>query len=77
MTIPIGELTFSGSDYLNGWALPNFYFHYSTAYNILRSNGVNLGKIDFLGIVPGMQASATPGRLVWRLAWHAQLNGLL
>ena len=44
------ELTFGGSDYLNCWALPNLYFHVATAYNILRHNGVNLGKADFLGV---------------------------
>jgi len=53
--LPIGSLRFSGLDYLNGWALPNFYFHYSTAYNILRQNGVGIGKRDFLGTVPGMK----------------------
>lgn len=52
---PIGTIRFSGLDYLNGWALPNFYFHYVTAYNILRHNGVTIGKRDFLGAVPGMQ----------------------
>lgn len=55
MTTPVGKLKFNGADYLNGWALPNFYFHYSAAYNILRHNGVGLGKIDFLGMVPGME----------------------
>jgi hypothetical protein len=54
MKTPIGSLTFNGADYLNGWALPNFYFHYSAAYNLLRHNGVELGKLDFLGPVPGM-----------------------
>ncbi len=43
------ELTFSGQHYLLGFALPNFYFHVTTAYAILRSNGVPLGKRDFLG----------------------------
>jgi len=38
-----------GSDYLNEMALPNFYFHITTAYAILRHNGVNVGKIDFIG----------------------------
>jgi hypothetical protein len=55
MQLPIGTITFSGLDYLNGWALPNFYFHYSTAYNILRHNGVGIGKREFLGAVPGME----------------------
>lgn len=38
-----------GCDYLIGIGLPNFYFHASAAYNILRHNGVDVGKIDFLG----------------------------
>jgi hypothetical protein len=54
MQFPIGTVTFTGLDYLNGWALPNFFFHYSTAYNILRHNGIEIGKRDFLGAVPGM-----------------------
>lgn len=43
------NLTFTGADYLSGFATPNFYFHMSTAYAILRSNGVVIGKRDFLG----------------------------
>jgi uncharacterized protein len=39
---------FTGHTYLNGWVLPNFYFHCATAYNIFRANGVALGKADFL-----------------------------
>jgi hypothetical protein len=46
--IPNDELKFSGLDFLNTWALPNFYFHITTAYAILRHNGVELGKRDFL-----------------------------
>jgi len=38
-----------GRDYLTELALPNFYFHATTAYSILRHNGVELGKGDFLG----------------------------
>jgi hypothetical protein len=44
-----GELKFSGLDYLFGFAYPNFFFHVTTAYNILRHNGVELGKRDFVG----------------------------
>lgn len=55
MQFPIGTISFSGLDYLNGWALPNFYFHYSTAYNILRHNGVAIGKQNFLGAMPGIK----------------------
>ena len=39
----------SGKDYLVEFALPNFYFNITTAYNILRSTGLDLGKADFLG----------------------------
>lgn len=40
---------FSGINYLLQFALPNFYFHTTTAYDILRHNGVELGKADFIG----------------------------
>jgi hypothetical protein len=40
--------SFAGRDYLTGFALPNFFFHVTTAYAILRASGVNLGKPDFL-----------------------------
>ena len=46
---PRGELNFSGQDYLQFFVLPNAYFHVTTAYNILRHNGVEIGKQDFLG----------------------------
>jgi hypothetical protein len=44
-----GEVNFTGLSYLLGYALPNFYFHAVTAYDMLRHNGVELGKRDFLG----------------------------
>lgn len=43
------ELEFVGDHFLRNWALPNVYFHITTAYNILRHNGVPVGKMDFLG----------------------------
>ena len=43
------EVTFKGLQYLMGFAWPNFYFHATTAYAILRHNGVELGKRDFIG----------------------------
>ena len=43
------ELDFTGATYLLMWALPNIYFHVTTTYNILRHNGVALGKIDYVG----------------------------
>lgn len=47
---PTRSFQFSGEDYLLKWALPNFYFHLTTAYNLLRHNGVKIGKMDFLAI---------------------------
>jgi hypothetical protein len=41
-----------GGDYLNHFVLPNFYFHLTTAYAILRHCGVDIGKRDFLGAIP-------------------------
>lgn len=43
-----GSRTMKGEDYLKRWALPNFYFHVTTAYVALRHNGVELGKADYL-----------------------------
>jgi len=44
------EMKFSGLELLQNRSLPNFYFHYTTAYNILRHNGVEIGKRDFQGL---------------------------
>ncbi len=44
-----GELNFTGGTYLQHFALPNFFFHVTTAYAILRHNGVQIGKMDYLG----------------------------
>jgi hypothetical protein len=43
------EVDYKGMQYLLGHALPNFYFHVTTAYDILRHNGVEVGKRDYLG----------------------------
>jgi hypothetical protein len=43
------EFQFSGPDYLTQFALPNFFFHVTTAYDILRNQGLQIGKLDFLG----------------------------
>jgi len=43
------EVTFTGMQYLLGHAYPNFYFHVTTAYDILRANGVEVGKRDYIG----------------------------
>ncbi|HAE99970.1 MAG TPA: DUF1993 domain-containing protein [Methylophilaceae bacterium] len=49
ITIRNIDLHFSGLDYLLNWVLPNVYFHVTTAYDILRQQGVALGKSDYLG----------------------------
>jgi len=51
ITIRKVDLKFMGKDYLLKWVSPNVYFHITTAYNILRHNGVELGKPDFLGSI--------------------------
>jgi uncharacterized protein len=49
LQFPRQTLTFTGRDYLAKFVLPNFYFHVTAAYAILRQNGVDVGKNDFLG----------------------------
>lgn len=48
MKLPTRELRFSGKDFLFVSSIPNVLFHTTTAYNILRHNGVEIGKMDFL-----------------------------
>jgi hypothetical protein len=51
ITFPVGKdktRTMLGEDYLKHWAMPNVFFHVTTAYAILRHNGVDVGKADFL-----------------------------
>ncbi len=55
ITFPIGPNNkghMKGADYLNHFVLPNFYFHVTTAYDILRHCGVEIGKRDFFGAIP-------------------------
>jgi len=49
--IPLRDRTLElkGLAFLQNWAIPNFFFHYVTAYNLLRHNGVDIGKRDYLG----------------------------
>ena len=49
LKFPGATFEFVGKDYLMGFVLPNFYFHMTTAYAILRHLGVPIGKQDFLG----------------------------
>ncbi len=53
ISITVGgqELNFKGEPYLVHFALPNFYFHATTAYDILRACGVGIGKRDFMGAI--------------------------
>jgi len=55
ITFPLGPQNkghMKGSDYLNHFVLPNYYFHLTSAYAILRHCGVDLGKLDFLAGIP-------------------------
>ncbi len=49
LTFPGGEMQFLGQPYVTGFAMPNFYFHLTTAYVLLRGAGVPLGKRDYMG----------------------------
>ena len=51
VTVPVPgrEFKFTGAVYISYWVIPNFFFHITTAYDILRKEGVPLGKVDFLG----------------------------
>ena len=49
LVFPWATYDFKGARYLTCWALPNFFFHATTAYDLLRHKGVSLGKEDFLG----------------------------
>jgi uncharacterized protein len=53
VTFPVGPsntLTLKGQDYVSRFAFPNFYFHATIAHGLLRHNGVEIGKRDFLGV---------------------------
>jgi hypothetical protein len=53
VTFPSGPgktTTLTGQQFLSNFSLPNFYFHAATAYDILRHNGVEIGKRDFMGV---------------------------
>ena len=47
-------MTMSGEAYLLHFILPNFFFHLTAAYAILRHNGLAVGKRDFIGSIPGV-----------------------
>ena len=54
ITFPLGpsQGQMKGADYLHHFVLPNFYFHRTAAYSIVRNFGVDVGKRDFLGAIP-------------------------
>jgi hypothetical protein len=49
LKFPGGQHEFNGVDYLTGFALPNFFFHVTMTYALLRAAGVEIGKRDYLG----------------------------
>jgi len=64
LPLPGRTMTFTGSDFLLRFSLPNFYFHVVTAYGILRSQGVPLGKMDYLtggAAMPAQSLSVSDG----------------
>ncbi len=52
MTLPNGmRFVMQAHEYLRDWTMPNFYFHATTAYGLLRREGLELGKVDFMGFL--------------------------
>jgi hypothetical protein len=51
LTFPSNSLKFTGLSYVTDFALPNFYFHLTVSYALLRASGVEIGKRDFLGAI--------------------------
>ena len=54
LTVAGNPITLKGQNYLLHFALPHFFFHCTTAYDILRHNGIEVGKRDYIGKVPWM-----------------------
>ena len=54
LTVAGKPVTLKGQNYLLHFALPHFFFHCTTTYSILRHNGIEVGKRDYLGKVPGL-----------------------
>jgi len=57
LKMPGKSFELRGADYLTSFVLPDFYFHVTTAYALLRHNGINLGKVDYLGAWYGIGAT--------------------
>lgn len=64
LQFPQMTLEYPGMQYLLGFVLPNLYFHVTTAYNILRHNGLDIGKRDFLGGAPAQRKQKPAPRKV-------------
>jgi hypothetical protein len=54
-------LSISGQDYIDEWLTPNFYFHFVTAYDILRAEGLAIGKADYMSHLRPLLAAAAAG----------------
>jgi len=52
VSLPYWQSKMTGFGYATEYLMPNFYFHVSTAYSILRKNGVDIGKADYMGTLP-------------------------
>ena len=55
LKLPKATLHFTARDYLLGFAIPNFFFHVTATYALLRMKGVPVGKMDYLGTLPQLQ----------------------
>ena len=49
LKFPQGEMSFTGREFVTNFALSNFFFHVTTAYDLLRHKGIEIGKRDYLG----------------------------
>jgi hypothetical protein len=60
--LPAGRfISLPGQLYVEEWLMPNFYFHFVTAYDILRHGGVQIGKADYMAHLAGHVRSAKAG----------------
>src|SRR5262249_15687955 len=81
ITFPLGQNRgqMKGCDYLNHFMLPNFYFHLTAGYAVVRNFGVDVGKRDFLGAIPLKRIWTVPEKIprgTQALGLHADKPGL-
>ena len=71
-------VTFEGRDYVTLFVLPNFYFHVTTAYDLLRHKGLEIGKADYsaasTGLPPAPEPDGAKGREAWAVKPEARIR---